>query len=84
MPNKTIIYNDNNACVCWSHNMTTKGLCQIQIRENGIREMVQKNLIEVQHISGKINLADLFSQKKIKMWNILSQSVVYYYNQNQV
>ena len=26
MPNKTIIYNDNTACVYWSHNMTTKGL----------------------------------------------------------
>ena len=63
MPNKTIIYNDNNACVCWSHNMTTKDLRHIQIRENGIREMVQKNLIEVQHISGKTNLADLFTKE---------------------
>ena len=38
MHNPNPIYNDNSACVNWSHNMTTKGLRHIQIRENSIRE----------------------------------------------
>ena len=34
------IWNDNNACVCWSKNTTTKGLRHVQIRENAVRESV--------------------------------------------
>ena len=63
MPPKTKIYNDNEACVCWSHNMTTKGLRHIQIRENAVRESIQSDLIDVLHIAGKINLADLFTKE---------------------
>ncbi len=63
MPSKTKVYNDNEACVCWSHNMTTKGLRHIQIRENAVRESIQSDLIDVLHIAGKINLADLFTKE---------------------
>ena len=63
MPSKTLVYNDNEACVCWSHNLTTKGLRHIQIRENAVRESVQSNFIHVLHISGKVNLADLFTKE---------------------
>ena len=41
------IYNDNQACVQWSHNMTTKGLRYIQMRENAVCESVQDNTITV-------------------------------------
>ena len=65
MPPQTKVYNDNNAaCVCWSHNLTTKGLRHIQIRENAVRELVQSNFIDhVHHIAGKVNLADLFMKE---------------------
>ena len=49
MPKPTTIYNDNAACVAWSHSVSTKGLRHIQIRENAVREEVQKGHIEVKH-----------------------------------
>ena len=63
MPHPTPIYNDNRACVLWSEAMTTKGLRHVQIRENGVREMVQNNEIKVLHIEGKINPADIFTKE---------------------
>ena len=58
------IYNDNSACVNWSHNMTTKGLRHIQIRENSIRESIQNDFIYVQHVPGKLNLSDMFTKEE--------------------
>jgi len=60
LPGKTKVYNDNMACVSWSKSKTTKGLRYIQLRENSVRE---NKHIEVQHISGKINPADMFSKE---------------------
>ncbi len=65
----TIIYYDNNACVQWSRNTTTKGLRHIQIWENAVRELVQSGFITVKHIEGKVNLSDC-SLKRIKMQHI--------------
>ena len=59
------VYNDNNACVCWSKAKTTKGLRHITIRENAIRESVDNDFIRVLHIEGKLNIADIFT-KEIK------------------
>ena len=64
MHNPNPIYNDNSACVNWSHNMTTKGLRHIQIRENSIRESIQKDFISVKHIPGKLNLSDMFTKEE--------------------
>lgn len=61
LPTKTKIFNDNMACVQWSKNLTTKGLRYLQIRENAIRE--NKDKIDIQHISGNINPADIFSKE---------------------
>ena len=57
------IYNDNAAAVQWSHNMSTKGLRYIQIRENAVRENVQKSFIKVEHIAGKRNTSDMFTKE---------------------
>ena len=57
------VYNDNAASVKWAHNMTTKCLRYIQIRENAVREAVQQNIIDVKHITGKVNIADLFTKE---------------------
>ena len=43
--------------------MTTKGLRYIQIRENAVRESVQDKFIDLLHIEGKINIADLFTKE---------------------
>lgn len=60
----TIIFNDNNACVCWSKNTTTKGLRHIQMRENAVRESVLNDFITVKHIEGKLNLSDMFTKEE--------------------
>ena len=63
MPKPTTVYNDNAACVCWSKNTTTKGLRHIQMRENAIREAVAKDFVNIQHIAGAVNLADIFTKE---------------------
>ena len=57
------IYNDNNACVCWAKGSTTKGLRHLTIRENAVRESVQKKTISVHHIEGSYNIADKFTKE---------------------
>ena len=57
------IWNDNNACVCWSKNTTTKGLRHVQIRENAVREGVSRKLFTVKHIAGKDNSSDIFTKE---------------------
>lgn len=61
----TILYNDNDACVCvkWLHNMTSKATRHIELRENSVREWVQNNSLAVKHISGKINPSDIFTKE---------------------
>ena len=57
------IWNDNNACVCWSKNTTTKGLRHVQIRENAVREGVAMGIYKVKHIEGKKNPSDIFTKE---------------------
>ena len=63
MPSPTPIYNDNMACVNWSKTTTTKGLWHVQIRENAIREAVANDFVNIQHIEGRLNLADIFTKE---------------------
>ena len=64
MPGSPVnVYNDNNACVCWSKSKTTKGLRHITIRENAIRESVDNSFVKILHIEGKTNLADMFTKE---------------------
>ena len=43
--------------------MTTKDLRYIQMRENAVREQVQAGFIEVKHIAGNQNTADIFTKE---------------------
>jgi len=43
--------------------MSTKGLRYIQIRENAVREQVQAGTVEVEHIAGKHNPADICTKE---------------------
>ena len=62
-PHATTLHNDNAACVQWSRNMTTKGLRHVQIRENAVRESVINSDVDIKHIAGEINLADMFTKE---------------------
>jgi hypothetical protein len=59
----TLLFNDNDACVRWSYNMTSKAARHIEIRENSVREWIQSKLLTVKHVSGKINPADIFTKE---------------------
>jgi hypothetical protein len=63
MSGPTTIFNDNKACVDWSKLTTTKGLRHIQMRENLVRENVEKHLVTIAHVGGKVNMADLFTKE---------------------
>ena len=58
----THLYNDNDACVKWCHNMTTKGNRHIENRENSTPEWVANGTISVSHVSGKCNIVDIFTK----------------------
>jgi hypothetical protein len=59
----TKLFNDNNACVRWSHNMTSKAACHIELRENLICEWVQDKTLDVLHVAGKLNPADIITKE---------------------
>jgi hypothetical protein len=63
MPSTNVIYNDNKACVNWSKTCTTKGLRHIQMKENRVQENVLSSFVDIQHVNGKTNLADLFTKE---------------------
>jgi len=63
MPGVSTIYNDNSACVNWSKLCTSKGLHHIQMKENQIRENIANQFLSIQHIEGKLNLADIFTKE---------------------
>ena len=58
MDTSTPIYNDNEACIRWSHSMITNGT-----RENSVHEWVQDNMVSVKHMSGKVNPTDIFTKE---------------------
>jgi hypothetical protein len=59
----TPIYNNNDACIKWCHNMTSKGNCHIELQENVTRELVDKRAITVSHVSDKSNPANIFKKE---------------------
>ncbi len=63
LKNPTLIYNDNEACVKWLYNMTSKAACHIELRENLVWEWVQDKTISVKHVAGKTNPANIFTKE---------------------
>ncbi len=59
----TVVYNDNQACVDWSSAVTTKGIKHVNLRENRVREAQADGHIQVKHIPGIINSADIFTKE---------------------
>jgi hypothetical protein len=63
MPTTNIIFNDNKACVSWSKCTTTKGLRHIQMRENHVRENIERQFVSIADSGGKVNMANLFTKE---------------------
>ena len=59
----TKVFNDNSACVLWSHNMTLKAMRHIELRENSVREWVQDKSIKILHVEGKNNVSNIFTKE---------------------
>ena len=59
----TIVYNDNEAAVNWSNNVTMKNVRHMELRENSVREMVQDKSVNVLHVAGKCNPSDIFTKE---------------------
>jgi hypothetical protein len=59
----TLLFNNNDACVKWSYTMTSKAACHIELRENSVQEWIQSKLLLVKHVSGKLNLSDIFTKE---------------------
>jgi hypothetical protein len=59
----TILYNNNDACVKWSHDMTSKDTCHIELQENSILKWVQNKTLNGVHFAGKFNPADIFTKE---------------------
>jgi hypothetical protein len=57
------LYNDNAACIPWAHNMTSKKIQHMELRENSVREWVENKTLNVLHISGRVNPADIFTKE---------------------
>jgi hypothetical protein len=49
--------------VDWSKSGTTKGLRRIQMKEKRVRENIAKHFVAIHHVSGMVNLADLFTKE---------------------
>ena len=61
--NSVHIKNDNQGAVQWSKGTTTKKMRWIDLRENLVRENIHNKITSVTHISGKINLSDIFTKE---------------------
>jgi hypothetical protein len=57
------VFNDNEACIHWSHNMTTQQIRHMEMCENSVRKLVQDLSLRVLHIKGKINPAEIFTKE---------------------
>jgi hypothetical protein len=63
-PNGLPLYNDNKGAVEWSHGLNiSKKLRHINIREVAVRDAAAANLIDVQHVPGHSNIADIFTKE---------------------
>jgi hypothetical protein len=57
------VYNNNEACGQWSHNMTTKQIRHMKMCANAVHEWVQDSSLKALHVKGKTNPADIFTKE---------------------
>ena len=59
----TRIWNDNRNCVDWSSGMIPKAVRHVNIRDSAVRDSVRNCEIDIKHIDGHLNPADLFTKE---------------------
>ena len=59
----TEVFNDNESCVAWAHNMTSKRIRHMSLKDNAVREWVAKGVLDILHVPGKLNPADIFTKE---------------------
>jgi hypothetical protein len=59
----SILYNDYDACVKWSYNITLKAARHIELCKNSVCKWVQDITLNVKHMSGKLNPAAIFTKE---------------------
>jgi hypothetical protein len=59
----TPLYNENEVCVKWCHNLTTKGNRHIKHCKNATCKWVKDGSITITHVSGKCNLSNIFTKE---------------------
>jgi hypothetical protein len=57
------LFNDNEACVQWCHNMTTKGYRHVKLKENAVCQWVEDGTLTVSHVAGKCNTSNIFTKE---------------------
>jgi hypothetical protein len=57
------LYNNNAACIQWAHNITSKKIGHMELRENRVREWVHNSILNVLHVKGCVNPADIFTKE---------------------
>jgi hypothetical protein len=57
------LYNNNAACIQWAHNMTSKKIWHMELRENVVREWVHNGIITVLRVKGGVNPSDIFAKE---------------------
>ncbi|KAL7516710.1 hypothetical protein ACHAWF_000075, partial [Thalassiosira exigua] len=57
------VYNDNEACVNWSKNVTSKGIKHYNLKEDKVREVHAAGDAAITHIPGAINSSDIFTKE---------------------
>jgi hypothetical protein len=60
------LYNKNVACIQWAHNMTSKKIWHMELQENVVHKWVHDGIINVLHVKGRVNPADIFTKE---MWD---------------
>ena len=60
------LFNDNAACIQWSHNMTSKKIRHMELRENSVREWVE-NKTRMSSMSVDVLIPLTFSPKRCGM-----------------
>ena len=59
----TEVFNDNESCVAWAHNMTSKRIRHMSLKDNSVREWVLDGVLDVLHVPGKLNPVDIFTKE---------------------
>ena len=59
----TKVYNNNQSCVNWANNLTTKGVRHIELQENQVREWIHCKTLQVLCVAGRCNPSNIFTKE---------------------